>query len=65
MDRRTRSVLAVTATVLWLGYMAIGLRVINTVLPTEGGAGPEGAAAFLGLIGGVIVIGLIMWAASE
>ena len=65
MDRRTRSVLAVTATVLWLGYMAIGLRVINTILPTEHGAGPEGAAAFLGLIGGVIVIGLIMWAASE
>ena len=65
MDRSKRSVLAVAATVLWLGYMGIGLAVINTLMPTHDGAGPEGAAAFLGLVGGVVVIGMIMWAASD
>ncbi|MCA1588445.1 MAG: hypothetical protein LC744_07280 [Chloroflexi bacterium] len=53
------------ATVLWLGYMVIGLAVINTLMPTVGGEGPEGAAAFLGLIGGVFTIGFIMWWASD
>lgn len=65
MDRSKRSVLAVAATALWLAYMGIGLSVINTLMPTHDGAGPEGAAAFLGLVGGVVVIGLIMWAASD
>lgn len=65
MDRSKRTVLAVASTVLWLGYMVVGLAVINTLMPTEHGAGPEGAAAFMGLIGGVVVIGLIMWAASD
>ncbi len=65
MDRGRRSLLAVVAATLWLGYMAVGLRLIDTFLPTHGGAGPEGMAAFMGLIGGVIVIGLIMWAASD
>ena len=57
--------IAVAATVLWLGYMAVGLSVINTLMPSHGGEGPEGAAAFVGLIWGVVVIGLIMWAVSD
>ena len=65
MDRGRRTILAVVAATLWLGYMAVGLRVIDALLPTHGGEGPEGAAAFMGLIGGVVVIGLIMWAASD
>ncbi len=65
MDRGKRAVLAIAGTVLWLGYMAVGLTVINTLMPTHGGEGPEGTAAFVGLIGGVVAIGLIMWAASD
>ena len=65
MDRGRRSIIAAVATVLWLGYMAVGLALIDTLFPTIGGEGPEGAAAFFGLIGGVVVIGLIMWAVSE
>ncbi len=65
MDRGKRTVLAVGATVLWLGYMVVGLSLINTLLPSHGGEGPEGTAAFMGLVGGVVVIGLIMWAVSD
>lgn len=65
MDRRTRGILAAVATVLWLGYMMVGLTVINTLAPTERGAGPAGAAAFVGLVGGVVTVGLIMWFASD
>jgi hypothetical protein len=43
----------------------IGLPVINTAMPTIGGEGPEGTAAFVGLVTGVITVGLIMWAASD
>jgi hypothetical protein len=64
-DRTRRSVIAAVATVLWLGYMAIGLAAINHYLPTENGNGPEGLAAFIGLVSGVVTVGLIMWAASE
>jgi hypothetical protein len=35
------------------------------VAPTVGGEGPEGTVAFVGLIFGVVVVGLIMWAASD
>ena len=52
-------------TVIWLAYMAIGLPLINTLQPTVGGQGPEGTAAFIGLISGVVTVGLIMWAASD
>ena len=52
-------------TVIWLAYMAIGLPVINSMAPTVGGQGPEGTAAFIGLISGVFTVGLIMWAASD
>lgn len=64
-NRNRRAVIAGIATVLWLGYMIIGLAVINTLMPTVGGEGPEGAAAFLGLIGGVFTMGFIMWWASD
>ena len=52
-------------TVIWLAYMAIGLPIINSMAPTVGGQGPEGTAAFIGLISGVFTVGLIMWAASD
>lgn len=64
-NRNRRAVIAGIATVLWIGYMVIGLWVINTVMPTVEGEGPEGAAAFLGLIGGVFAMGFIMWWASD
>jgi hypothetical protein len=64
-NRRTRVILATVGTVLWLGYMVVGLWLINTYLPTERGEGPAGLAAFIGLIAGVVDTGLIMWAASD
>jgi hypothetical protein len=64
-DRGRRAIIAGVATVLWLAYMAIGLPIINSVAPTVGGQGPEGTAAFIGLIAGVFTVGLIMWAASD
>jgi hypothetical protein len=64
-DRGRRAIIAGVATVLWLAYMAIGLPIINSVAPTVGGQGPEGTAAFVGLIAGVFTVGLIMWAASD
>jgi hypothetical protein len=64
-DRGRRAIIAGVATVVWLAYMAIGLPVINTLQPTVGGQGPEGTAAFIGLISGVVTVGLIMWAASD
>ena len=63
--RSTRVMLATVATVLWLGYMVVGLWLINTYLPTEAGKGPAGLAAFFGLVSGVVTCGLIMWAASD
>ena len=64
-DRGRRAIIAAVATVLWLAYMVIGLSFIDSVAPTVGGEGPEGTAAFFGLIFGVITVGLIMWAASD
>lgn len=64
-NRARRAIIASIASVLWLGYMFVGLAVIDAVAPTIRGSGPEGAAAFIGLIGGVVTAGLIMWAASE
>ena len=64
-DRSRRSIIAAVATVAWLAYMMIGLPVLNAMLPTVGGEGPEGTAAFIGLIAGVFTVGLIMWAASD
>ncbi|HEU4862910.1 MAG TPA: hypothetical protein VFU44_03975 [Candidatus Limnocylindria bacterium] len=64
-DRGRRGIIAAIATVLWLGYMMIGLPVINATMPTVGGQGPEGTAAFIGLVTGVVTVGLIMWAATD
>ena len=64
-NRTQRIVIASIGTVLWLGYMWPGLAIIDTVAPTVRGAGPEGLAAFVGLIWGVVTCGLIMWAAQD
>lgn len=64
-DRNRRGIIAAVTLIAWLGYMAVGLALIDTLLPTVGGEGPEGAAAFVGLVWGVITVGLIMWAASD
>jgi hypothetical protein len=63
--RSVRVVIAVVSSALWLGYMVIGLAVINTLFPTVEGQGPAGTAAFIGLISGFFVTGIIMWAASD
>lgn len=65
VSRRTKAILAAVASAGWLLYMIVGLQVINVVAPTIGGSGPEGAAAFVGLVSGVFVCGLVMWAASD
>jgi hypothetical protein len=64
-DRTRKTIFASVMTVLWLGYMVVGLALIDRFLPTEAGEGPEGFAAFIGLIWGLVVCGAIMWAASE
>ena len=64
-NRNRRAVIAAVATVLWVGYMVVGLAAINFFLPTREGEGPEGLAAFLGLVGGVFTMGAIMWWASD
>jgi hypothetical protein len=64
-DRGRRAIIATVSTVLWLGYMVVGLAVINTIAPTVGGEGPEGTAAFVGLVWGVVTAGLIQWAVSD
>lgn len=63
--RSRKVVLAAVLSALWLGYMVIGLAVIDVVFPTIEGKGPHGAAAFVGLLSGFFVTGFIMWAASE
>ena len=64
-DRSKRGIIATVALVLWMGYMVVGLAFIDSIAPTIGGEGPEGAAAFVGLVWGVVAVGLIMWAASD
>ncbi len=64
-DRNRRAVIAGVATVLWLVYMMVGLPIINATMPTIEGQGPEGTAAFIGLVTGVFTVGIIMWAASD
>jgi hypothetical protein len=63
--RSRRVILAVVTSALWLGYMVIGLAVINTLFPTIEGQGPAGTAAFIGLLTGFFVTGIIMWAFSD
>ena len=64
-DRTRRTIIAAISGIAWLGYMAIGLAVINQFLPTVGGEGPAGLAAFVGLVWGVVTVGLAQWAASD
>ena len=64
-SRRTKAILAAVASIGWLLYMIVGLQVINLIAPVHLGSGPEGAAAFIGLVSGVFVTGLVMWAASD
>jgi hypothetical protein len=63
--RSRRVILAVVTSALWLGYMVIGLAVINTLFPTIEGQGPAGTAAFIGLLSGFFVTAIIMWAISD
>jgi hypothetical protein len=63
--RRTKAIIAAIASIGWLVYMIVGLQVINLIAPAHLGSGPEGAAAFIGLVSGVFVTGLVMWAASD
>jgi len=63
--RSRKVMLAVVSSALWLGYMVVGLAVINTVFPTIDGKGPFGAAAFVGLLSGFFVTGFVMWAISD
>jgi len=63
--RSRKVMLAVVTTALWLGYMVIGLALINTLFPTVEGEGPFGTAAFFGLLSGFFVTGFIMWAISD
>jgi membrane-associated HD superfamily phosphohydrolase len=64
-DRSRRAIIATVSTVLWVGYMVVGLALINALAPTVGGEGPEGTAAFIGLVWGVVTAGLIQWAVSD
>lgn len=64
-NRSTRGIIATVTLVLWLVYMGVGLAFIDSLAPTVGGEGPEGTAAFVGLVWGVVAVGLIMWAASD
>ena len=64
-NRARRGIIAAIVTLLWLGYMVVGLQVIARVAPTVNGNGPDGLAAFIGLVSGVVACGFIQWAASE
>jgi hypothetical protein len=63
--RRTKAIIAAVLSVGWLFYMIVGLQVINAIAPVRLGSGPEGTAAFVGLVSGVFVAGIVMWAASD
>lgn len=64
-NRTRRVIIASIGTVLWLAYMIVGLALIDHFLPNHRGEGPEGTAAFIGLVWGVVTCGLIMWAAQD
>jgi hypothetical protein len=65
ITRRTKASLAAVLSVGWLLYMIVGLQIINVIAPIRLGSGPEGTAAFIGLVAGVFVAGFVMWAASD
>jgi hypothetical protein len=64
-NRTRRTIIAAISGIAWLGYMGIGLALINQFLPTVAGEGPVGLAAFVGLVWGVVTVGLAQWAASD
>jgi hypothetical protein len=64
-DRTRRTIIAAISGIAWIGYMAIGLALIDNIAPTIDGEGPSGLAAFIGLVWGVVTVGLFMWAASD
>ena len=64
-SRRTKAIIAAVLSVGWLLYMIVGLQVINIIAPTRLGNGPDGTAAFIGLVSGIFVAGFVMWAASD
>lgn len=64
-NRSRRALIAAVVSILWLAYMVVGLAAINAAVPTVAGEGPEGTAAFVGLVWGFFSIALIMWAASD
>ena len=64
-NRSRRIVIAAIVSILWLGYMWPGLVIIDSLVPTVRGAGPEGLAAFVGLIGGIVAAGFVQWAVSD
>jgi hypothetical protein len=64
-NRSRRVIIASIVSILWLGYMVVGLVVIDSLVPTVRGAGPEGLAAFVGLIGGIVAAGFVQWAVSD
>jgi hypothetical protein len=45
--------------------MVVGLALINELFPTVEGQGPAGTAAFIGLLSGFFLTGIVMWAASD
>jgi hypothetical protein len=63
--RSQKAMIAGVSAALWLGYMSVGLALINSIIPTVEGVGPEGTVAFIGLISGFFVCCLAMWAASD
>jgi hypothetical protein len=65
ITRRTKAIIAAVLSVGWLLYMIVGLQIINVIAPIRLGSGPEGTAAFIGLVAGVFVAGFVMWAASD
>lgn len=64
-NRNRRVIIAAVIGIPWLIYMVVGLAAINALAPTVGGEGPEGTAAFVGLVWGFFAIAAIMWAASD
>jgi hypothetical protein len=64
-NRSRRAIIAAIISLPWLLYMVVGLAVINAMAPTVAGEGPEGTAAFVGLVWGFFAVASIMWAASD
>ena len=64
-NRSRRAVIAGVASVHLARVHGDRPAVHQQRFPTVAGQGPEGTAAFIGLVAGVVVTGIIMWAASD